>query len=56
MVIVVGFDEIEDLNAGIGFTGEGVSLKHFGLEGIHERCGPGVVVGVGTGRHALEDV
>ena len=49
MVIVVGFDKIEDLDASIRFTGEGTSLKHFVFEGAHERFGPGVVVGVGTG-------
>ena len=49
MVIAVGFDEIEDLGAGIGFTGEGASLKHFILEGAHERFDVGGLAGSGIG-------
>ena len=53
--VVIGFDEGEDFDVGIGVGDESAVLEHFGLEGAHEGLGPGVVIGIGTRGHALAD-
>jgi hypothetical protein len=56
VVAVAGFDEVEDIEASVGLGGEAAALEHFVFEGAHERFRPGIVVGIGTGGHALDDV
>ena len=51
--VVVTFDVFEDFGAGVAGVLEASVLKHFELEGADEGLGPGVVVGVGPGGHAL---
>ena len=54
--VVVGFDIGEDFGAGIVGINEGAALEHFGFEGAHEGFGPGVVIGIGPGGHALPEL
>lgn len=51
--IVVGIDVGEELGARVVGVDEAPVLQHFGFQGSHEGFGPGVVIGVGSGRHAL---
>jgi len=53
--VVVGFDVGEEFGAGVVGINEGAALEHFGFEGAHEGFGPGIVVGIGPGGHALPD-
>ena len=53
--IVVGFDEGEDLDVGIGVVDESAVLEHFGFERAHEGLGPDIVIGVDARGHALAD-
>ena len=39
--------------SGVLLAGEAAIAQHLGLEGADEGLGPGVVIGVGSGRHAL---
>lgn len=54
VMAVVGFDEVEDLDLGVGVVSEGPSLEHLVLQGSDERLAPSVVVGIGAGGHALK--
>lgn len=51
--VVVAFDEGEDFHAGISGVDEASVLQHLGFERAHEGLGPGVVIGIGAGGHAL---
>ena len=51
--VVVAFDVFEDFCLGIIGIFEATILKHFEFESSDEGFGPGVLVGVGPGRHAL---
>ena len=51
--IVVGVDEGKEFVSGVLLAGEAAIAQHLGLEGADEGLGPGVVIGVGSGRHAL---
>ena len=53
--VVVGFDVGEEFGAGVPGIDEAAAVEHFGLQRPHEGFGPGVVVRVGTGGHALAD-
>ena len=53
MGVAVGFEVGEDFDAGIGVVDERAVLEPFGFEGADEGLGPGVVVGIGPGGHAL---
>ena len=49
VIVVVGIDVGEDLDACIEAVDETAVLKHFGFQGAHEGFGPGVVIGIGSG-------
>ncbi len=49
VVIIIGINGCEDLGAGIGLIDEASVLEHLAFDGAHERFGPGVVVGIGSG-------
>ena len=51
--IVVAVDEGKELVGGVLLAGEAAIAQHLGFEGADEGLGPGVVIGVGSGRHAL---
>src|SRR6476660_6026887 len=51
--IVVAIDVVEDFGVGIGGILKDAALEHLSLEGADEGLRPGVLVGVGTARHAL---
>ena len=51
--IVVAVDEGKEFVSGVLLAGEAAIAQHLGLEGADEGLGPGVVIGVGSGRHAL---
>lgn len=53
MGVVAGVDEGKDLGGGVGRVDELGALEHLGLEGAQERLGPGVVMRIGSGGHAL---
>ena len=36
VMVVVGFDEVENFDAGVGLGGEGAALEYFVLKGAHE--------------------
>lgn len=54
MGVIVTFDVVEDLDVGIRGVLEATVLEHFAFESTDKRLGPGVVVGVRLGGHALE--
>ena len=51
--VVVAVDEREDFGMGIGGVDEAAVLQHLCFERAHERLGPGIVIGLGSCRHAL---
>ena len=52
--VVVGFDVSEELGAGVVPVEEASALEHLRFECADERFRPGIVVGIGSRRHALE--
>jgi hypothetical protein len=51
--VVIGFDESEAFSAGIGSVAEATAPETPGLENTDERCGRGIVVGIGSRGHAV---
>ena len=51
--VVVAVDERGDFGTDIAGVDEAAVLQHLGFECAHERFGPGVVIGIGSCRHAL---
>lgn len=51
--VVVGLDVGEEFDFGVGVIVESAALEHFGFESADLRFGPGIVVRVGSGGHAL---
>lgn len=51
--IVVAVDVIEEFGLRVLQVEERAALEHFAFEGGDERFGPGIIVGVSPGRHAL---
>lgn len=51
--IIVGVDVVENLGACVGLIEEAAVLEHLVFESAHQGLGPGVVVGICPGRHAL---
>lgn len=52
--VIVGFDVSKELDAGVGSVEKASALEHLRFECADERFGPGIVVGIGSRRHALE--
>lgn len=52
--VIVEFDVREELDAGVVPVEEASALEHLRFEGADERFGPGIVVGIGSRRHALQ--
>ena len=55
MGVIVGFDIGKDLGLRILIIDEAAPLKHLGFERADKRFGPGVVIRIGSRRHALPD-
>ena len=53
--VVVAFDVFEEVVPCLGFIGKGLLFEEFLLESADEGLAPGVVIGVGSPRHALGD-
>jgi hypothetical protein len=52
--VVVAVDIIEEFGPGVSGVLEDAALKHFVFESTDEGFRPGIVVGIGPSRHALE--
>ena len=53
LIIIVGFDVFEEFGLGVLCGLKAAALKHFLFERSDEGFGPGVVIGIGAGGHAL---
>ncbi len=51
--VVVAVEEGKEFVGGVLLAGEAAIAQHLGFEGADEGLGPGDVIGVGSGRHAL---
>ncbi len=51
--VVVSFDVGEEFDIGVGLVDKAAALKHLGFDGADDAFGPRVVVGIGSGGHAL---
>lgn len=52
--VIVGFDEVEDSGPSVMLVDEAAALEHLGFESVHKEFELGVMVGIGSGGHALE--
>ena len=53
--VVVSVNVGKDLDLSMPLVNELAALEHLGLEGTHEGFGPGIVIRIGSSRHALSD-
>ena len=52
--VVVGINVGEEFGSGVVGIDEAAALEHFVFEGSDEGLGPGIVIGIGPRRHALD--
>ena len=55
MGIVVGLDAGEEFDPGVGAVDKAAVLQHLRFQSADEGFGPGIMIGIGPGGHALAD-